>query len=662
MNKDKTNELKEIILRRGEISSIEIEGVQGVDGVDGKDGEQGLPGKDGSDGKDYILTDLDKEEIASSIEVPIVEKIIEQPIVKEVAKYKPIEETISEINSLSTDNEDLKIDFVHIKGAPKFDKKVGGAVARNVYQLGDVSLSSLTDGDGLFWDDTNKVWANSAPSGGGHTIQDDSSSLTARTNLDFQNYFTITDNSGADATEVDINTTQLFADAQFDIEVSANSDVTSNTSSRHDAVTFAGTGTYISLSGQQITVDPITESDISDLQSYLLNVVEDTTPQLGGNLDVNSQSIVSTSNGNITLTPNGTGNVVLGAFTLDADQTVGAGQDNYVLTYDNGTGLISLEAAAGSSVSFGADNNIPYTNAATNDFDYSTGFFYDHANHRLGVMSGATSASFTGHFYTNQTAGTASNIKVAVENGNRKYSFGVVGTASNRLYIQDETSSKQFFYVEPAALQNAIYVGTAFVGINSSSNTLSSVLDVANSIALVKTVFAASNTGTNNGYGVVSNAGSSGNASFALAVSGVAKGVMGWLTASNKVGWANFAYTLNDFGLKMDNVGGIEFVDAATSSAAWDSDKSGNFQIHGSLILDAVNITTDTTTGTKIGTATTQKFGFFNATPIVQQTTTSQTPATFTANSSGISDDTATWNGYTIGDIVAILQAYGLIA
>jgi cytoskeletal protein CcmA (bactofilin family) len=37
------------------------------------------------------------------------------------------------------------------------------------------------------------------------------------------------------------------------------------------------------------------------------NVVEDTTPQLGGDLDVNSNGLVSTSNGNIALTPNGTG-------------------------------------------------------------------------------------------------------------------------------------------------------------------------------------------------------------------------------------------------------------------------------------------------------------------------------------------------------------------
>jgi len=41
------------------------------------------------------------------------------------------------------------------------------------------------------------------------------------------------------------------------------------------------------------------------------HVVEDLTPQLGGDLDVNGQSIVSTSDGNITFTPNGTGRINL---------------------------------------------------------------------------------------------------------------------------------------------------------------------------------------------------------------------------------------------------------------------------------------------------------------------------------------------------------------
>ena len=41
--------------------------------------------------------------------------------------------------------------------------------------------------------------------------------------------------------------------------------------------------------------------------SALSNVVDDSTPQLGGDLDVNSNGLVSTSDGNIALTPNGSG-------------------------------------------------------------------------------------------------------------------------------------------------------------------------------------------------------------------------------------------------------------------------------------------------------------------------------------------------------------------
>ena len=44
--------------------------------------------------------------------------------------------------------------------------------------------------------------------------------------------------------------------------------------------------------------------------SGISNVVEDTSPQLGGDLDVNGRDIVSTSNGNIQFSPNGTGAVV----------------------------------------------------------------------------------------------------------------------------------------------------------------------------------------------------------------------------------------------------------------------------------------------------------------------------------------------------------------
>ena len=46
---------------------------------------------------------------------------------------------------------------------------------------------------------------------------------------------------------------------------------------------------------------------ISSGGTSLMEVANDTTPQLGGDLDVNGNGLVSTSNGNIALTPNGTG-------------------------------------------------------------------------------------------------------------------------------------------------------------------------------------------------------------------------------------------------------------------------------------------------------------------------------------------------------------------
>ncbi len=66
------------------------------------------------------------------------------------------------------------------------------------------------------------------------------------------------------------------------------------------------------------------------------------------NININGNTISSTdTNGDVTIDPNGTGDVNIGNFKFDADQTVGAGQDNYVLTYDNSGGKISLEAASG---------------------------------------------------------------------------------------------------------------------------------------------------------------------------------------------------------------------------------------------------------------------------------------------------------------------------
>ncbi len=72
--------------------------------------------------------------------------------------------------------------------------------------------------------------------------------------------------------------------------------------------------------------------------SGLGDVVDDTTPQLGGNLDVLARTIItSTTDGNIAITPNGTGSIILDGLTHpQADGTNGQ-----VLS-TNGAGVLSF--------------------------------------------------------------------------------------------------------------------------------------------------------------------------------------------------------------------------------------------------------------------------------------------------------------------------------
>ena len=58
---------------------------------------------------------------------------------------------------------------------------------------------------------------------------------------------------------------------------------------------------------------------------------------------------------------------------------------------------------------------------------------------------------------------------------------------------------------------------------------------------------------------------------------------------------------------------------------------------------------------------TLNKIGFWNATPIVQPTTT-VAASTFVSNTSLIANDTATFDGYTMGQVVKALRNAGLLA
>jgi len=79
------------------------------------------------------------------------------------------------------------------------------------------------------------------------------------------------------------------------------------------------------------------------------------------------------------------------------------------------------------------------------------------------------------------------------------------------------------------------------------------------------------------------------------------------------------------------------------------------------IYMSNANIVTDTSTGFKIGTATTQKLGFYNATPVVQPTTAVGS-ATVAGGGGTAVDDATTFNGYTLAQVVQALQNLGILA
>lgn len=101
-------------------------------------------------------------------------------------------------------------------------------------------------------------------------------------------------------------------------------------------INFVGAGVTASGTGGTKTIT------ISGGGSGSGNVVDDTSPQLGGALDVNGQDITSTSNGNIELDPNGSGVVI-----FKGNATKGSGQ--FKLNCENNSHGIILKGPAHSA-------------------------------------------------------------------------------------------------------------------------------------------------------------------------------------------------------------------------------------------------------------------------------------------------------------------------
>ena len=103
--------------------------------------------------------------------------------------------------------------------------------------------------------------------------------------------------------------------------------------------------------------------------SEISNVVEDISPQLGGSLDVNGEDIVSVSNGNITLTPNGSGVVRIdGSNGIDmqsgAISIKNSGAQSYIRFYCESSNAHYVQLQAPAHADFSGNHTVTLPNLA----------------------------------------------------------------------------------------------------------------------------------------------------------------------------------------------------------------------------------------------------------------------------------------------------------
>ncbi len=117
----------------------------------------------------------------------------------------------------------------------------------------------------------------------------------------------------------------------------------------------------------------VADSDTSGID----NIVEDTSPQLGGSLDVNGQSIVSASNGNISITPNGSGKVIIDGLS----HPTADGSANQVLKTD-GSGNLSFTTMASGGLGNISEDTSPQLGG---DLDVQTNSIVSTSNRNIAI-------------------------------------------------------------------------------------------------------------------------------------------------------------------------------------------------------------------------------------------------------------------------------------
>jgi hypothetical protein len=366
-------------------------------------------------------------------------------------------------------------------------------------------------------------------------------------------------------------------------------------------------------------------------------------------------------------------------------------QDNANFFWDDANNRLGIRTASpnsslhvsGSTTASGAIargiNFTPTLVAAANN-DVLVGLDID-STFTPGIFTGITSLAIrgTGAIRLNGTSSIEPGIILNADSGstNKGMAFFYNVNNTNRFVFgyTESLSAPRFFIYNSQNDRDAIKIyntsANVVIGNAPSSNTDAGFrLDVNGTIrsqgALTVTGGAISATFNQNAQTSISVTNSTSGTSSSVVLTAISNngritlGKQSSTTTAYKILSSNDAFIITDTGsisiLCDAAAGSIKLAAGASSTAQWTITSGGDLQAQ-----DGENIIVGSTTGTKIGTATTQKLGFWNATPIVQPTT-AVAAATRVGGGGTTVTDTDTFDGYTIAQVVKALRNTGILA
>ena len=281
-------------------------------------------------------------------------------------------------------------------------------------------------------------------------------------------------------TETSINTAGIITAASFSGDGSSLTGVVGSGSGvvireegsnvgTAQTINFVGTGVTATISGAVATIE-ITSSGGGG-GSGISNVVEDTTPQLGGNLDVNGKDITGTGNVNLTgVSTFGSTNLsslsvgtALDITSTNSSSTIQANNSSspfYIQGLNNN--LISILAGTGSQ------GRVTLYNQGKVEIAHAGSVKFETTSTGAEITGNLTATSFSGD--VTGTASTATNVTVADESSDTScfllYSTEATGN------IAPKTGSNLTFNSSSGTLSAATFVGdgSGLTGITASGS------------------------------------------------------------------------------------------------------------------------------------------------------------------------------------------------